>query len=193
MKISDYIVPIFIKDNLNGTGFIVGNKLITAAHVIISKENVCQYIYNGREFLISPDNNMLFEYPGAIKNQGQNNLYMDLAVYKLNNIDSSLELEKPNVNTPCVYQGYSDSTTKMDFYDNIKLGDKDWYYPLEEKGPIRINNTYISIGGKCKGGNSGGPLLQGKYVVGMLVGSQQYQSFSMDRYIKSDYIFEKLS
>lgn len=193
MKISDYIVPIIIKDDLNGTGFIVDNKLITAAHVVISKENICHFIYNGREFLIGPDNNLLFEYPKDKKSQGQNNLYMDLAVYNLKNFDSLLKFEKPNMDIPCVYQGFSDSTTKMDYYDNIKLDDKDWYYPFGGNGSIRINNTYISIGGKCKGGNSGGPLFQGKYVVGLLVGNQQYQSFSLDRYIQSDYILEKFS
>ena len=81
----------------------------------------------------------------------------------------------------------------MDRYDNVKLDGKDWYYPLGEEKPIRINNTSISIGGKCKGGNSGGPLFQGDYVVGMLVGNQQYRSFSLDRYIRSDYLIEILS
>ena len=125
--------------------------------------------------------------------KGQNAQYFDLAAYKLDNINSSLSFIKPVINRPCIYKGYSDNINKMDSYDNIILDDKDWYYPIGERTPVCVNNTYTSIGGKCKGGNSGGPLFQGDFVVGMLVGNQQYQSFSLDRYIKSDYIIEILS
>ena len=193
MKLFNYIVPIFCEDCLNGTGFIVGNTLITAAHVVISKSNDCSFVYEGEYYCFGPDNNLFYEYPEEKSKQGQNSIYRDLAIYKLDDIDSALELHALDIDTPCVYQGYSDSATQMDIYDNIKLDGKDWYYPLGEKKPICINNTFISIGGKCKGGNSGGPLFQGNYVVGMLVGNQQYQSFSLDRYIRSDYLIEKLS
>ena len=192
MERSNYIVPIYCEGEFNGTGFIVGNRLITAAHVVVSKENVCFFLYKDNRINIGPDNNVFYEYPVIKSIQGQNNQYQDLAIYKLD-IVCPLELSKPNMNISCSYQGYSDANLQLDIYDNIKLDDKDWYYPNEEKPPIRINNTYIAIGGKSKGGNSGGPLFQEDSVVGMLVGNQQYQSFSMDRFIKSDYILEKLS
>lgn len=191
MNNMDYIVPIYYEGEFNGSGFIVGNRLITAAHVVVSKEKVCFFLYKDKRTSIGPENNMLYEYPITKSNQGQNNRYLDLAIYKTD-IVSSLELCKPNIDNTCTYQGYSDVSLQLDIYDNIKLDDKDWYYPLEEEKPIRINNTYIAIGGKTKGGNSGGPLFQGDYVVGMFVGNQQYQSFSMDRFIKSDYILKKL-
>ena len=192
MKISDYIVPIFMKDELNGTGFIVGNTLITAAHVVISKENVCHFLYRGNNISVGPDNIFLYEYPKEKCLQGLGNIYLDLAIYNLENLDSPLELRKPQMSDPCFYQGYSDSL-HIDTYTNLYLDNRDWYYPSQEEKPISIINTYISGNGRCKKGNSGGPLFQGKHIVGMLVGNQQYQNFSMDRYIKSDYISETIS
>ena len=63
MIVTKYIVPLYYNDEFNGTGFIVGNILITAAHVVISKENVCSFLYNGKKIRIGPDNNVVFDYP----------------------------------------------------------------------------------------------------------------------------------
>lgn len=192
MNISDYIVPIYCEEEFNGTGFIVGNKLITAAHVVISKENVCYFLYKEKRISIGPDNNILYEYPKEKGLQGKNELYLDLAVYKLGKVDSPLELGNLQMSDPCFYQGYS-SPFQIDTFTNLYLDDKDWYYQSQEEKHIPVRNTYTVLNGQCKNGNSGGPLFQGEYIVGMLVGYQQYQSFSMDRYIRSDYISETIS
>lgn len=193
MNKNKYIVPIYCDNEFNGTGFIIGNLLITAAHVVETEKNICFFHFNRKKIEIGPENNLIFEYPKEKSMQGHDNIFLDLAIYQLSGINSPLELRMPSLKDICTYQGYSDSSLLMDLYDNIRLDDKDWYYPLEKEKPIRINNTYLSVMGICKKGNSGGPLFQGEYVVSMLVGNQQYQSFSMDRYIKSEYILHKIS
>lgn len=193
MKNSDYIVPIYLDKKYNGTGFIVGNMLITAAHVLESKDNVCYFLYRGDKIVIGPDNNIIFEYPKTKVKQGQNNKYWDLAMYELDNIVSPLELREPNLSEKCLYQGYSDSTLKMNVYSDIILNNNAYYYPSEyDAKPIPITNCCISQIGKCKSGNSGGPLFQGDYVVGMLSGGQQFFNLSWDRIIKADYILHKI-
>ena len=193
MKNSDYIVPIYLDKKYNGTGFIVGNMLITAAHVLESKDNVFYFLYLGDKIAIGPENNIIFEYPKIKGKQGQNNKYWDLAVYELDNIVSPMELREPNLSEKCLYKGYSDSTLQVDSY-SIILNNNAYYYPREfDAKPIPINNNCcISQIGKCKPGNSGGPLFQGDYVVGMLSGGQQFFNLSWDRIIKADYILHKI-
>lgn len=189
MNISDYIVPIYFNGDLNGTGFIVGNKLITAAHVIALEDSSFSFLFRGEMMIIGPEKNNIFEYPKEKGRQGHNNIYWDLAVYKLDDIVSPLELRKPNSTEKCLYQGYSDSTLQMNSYSDIILNNNAYYYPPEyDAKPIPINNCCISQIGKCKPGNSGGPLFQGDYVVGMLSGGQQLFNLSWDRIIKADYI-----
>ena len=143
---------------------------------------------------ICSNNNIIFDYPKEGCKQGQDNLYWDLAVYRLKDIFSPLELcTAPNMKGTCIYQGYIDSTLKMDIYTNIVLDNNAYYYPPKyDEKPIRINNCYISVIGKCTHGNSGGPLFQGNYVIGMLSGGQQWHNFSWDRIIKAEYIFKRI-
>ena len=193
MSITDYIVPIFEDNEYNGTGFIVHNYLITAAHVV--KKNGCSYafLYQGNVMGIDSKKIFLYEYPMDKSLQGLNNRYLDLVVYKFNNIFSPLVFRTPDLKAHCIYQGYSYSNSILHFnsYDNIFVKDHDWYTP-DGGETIRINNTYLSTIGKCESGNSGGPLIQGDMVVGMLVGNEQYSSLSMDRYIKSEYILAQM-
>ncbi|MBR3022156.1 MAG: trypsin-like serine protease [Bacteroidaceae bacterium] len=191
MEFTKYIVPIYVHDEFNGNGFIVGNKLITAAHVVISKENECYFLYEGGRIIINSSNNLLFEYPDNKNMQGYKNNYWDIAIYILENIDSSLELREPQLANTCFYKGYS-NTDQIDSYDNIYLENKDLYNSPQLEKPIPITNTYVVFNGHCREGNSGGPLFQGICVVGMLVGNQQYSRFSLDRYIKSNYIVQRI-
>lgn len=191
MELSKYIVPIILTNEYNGTGFIVGNKLITAAHVVISKENECYFLYDGNKVIINSNNNILFEYPDNNVIQGHRNIYWDIAIYNLEGIDSPLELREPQITNACFYIGYSD-TGQIDFYDNIYLDDKDWYNSAQLGKSVPVTNTYVVFNGSCKNGNSGGPLFQGEHIVGMLVGNQQYSRFSLDRYVKSEYIISRL-
>ena len=193
MNILDYIVPIYCEGEFNGSGFIVGAVLVTDAHVVISDKSLFSILYRGQKINIVPEKNIIFEYPKEKDMQGQNNRYWDLAVYKLENIVSPLELREPNLSERCLYQGYSDSTLQVDSYSDIILNNNAYYYPPKcDAKPIPINNCYISQIGKCKPGNSGGPLFQGDYIVGMLSGGQQLFNLSWDRIIKADYILHKI-
>ena len=192
MNMLDYIVPIYYEDKFNGSGFIVGNLLVTAAHVVVSEISVFSFLFRGQKITIGREKNFIFEYPKNKDMQGKENRYWDLAVYKLDNIVSPLELREPNLVEECFYQGYSDSTLRVDSY-SIVLNNNAYYYPIEyDTKPIPINNCCISQIGKCKPGNSGGPLFQGDYVVGMLSGGQQFFNLSWDRIIKADYILHNI-
>lgn len=193
MNILDYIVPIYYEGEYNGSGFIVGNVLVTAAHVARSEKSAISILYKGQKIIIGPEKNIIFEYPKEKGMQGQNNRYLDLAMYKLDTIVSPLELREPNFAEKCLYQGYSDSTLQMVSYSNIILSNNAYYYPSGyDAKPIPITNCYISQIGKSKHGNSGGPLLQGDYVVGMLSGGQQLFNLTWDRFIKAEYILLKI-
>lgn len=194
METSNYVVPIYYKGDLNGTGFIVRDLLVTAAHVVVSKEIDFTFLYGEENIKIEPEKNIIFEYPKENSMQGHDNIYWDLAVYKLDKIVSPLELREPDFTKKCLYQGYSDCAFQIDSYNDIILNNKAYFYPPEyDAKPIPVKNCYISKIGQCKPGNSGGPLFQGNYVVGMLVGNQQYRNFSMDRFISSSYILKILS
>ena len=192
MSYLEYVVPIYCEKDFKGTGFIIGNTLITAAHVTIKKDNECHFLYRSKEIIIGPDNNILFEYPNDKIKQGQDNLYWDLAIYWLDNINSPIKLREPNWADFCIYRGYSDSTSQMDICRDIKLDNNAYYYPPDDAKPIRINNCYISEKGKCTHGNSGGPLFQGDSVIGMLSGGQKWYSLSWDRIIKAEHILKKI-
>lgn len=193
MDFSNYIVPIYVDGDYNGTGFIICNTLITAAHVAIKKDNECHFLYRGKEMIVGPENNILFEYPNDEIKQGQDNLYWDLAIYRLDNINSPIKLIEPILADYCIYHGYSDSTSRMDTYRDIKLDNNAYYYPPKyDAKPIRINNCYISEKGRCSHGNSGGPLFQGDCVIGMLSGGQKWHNLSWDRIIKAEHILKKI-
>lgn len=193
MIIANYIVPIYSEDKFNGTGFIVENLLITAAHVVISEGNVCNFLYKGEMVSISSNNNIIFDYPKEGCKQGQNNLYLDLAIYRLKDIFSPLKLCAPKIKETCIYQGFTDSTLKLDVYTDIALNENAYFYPPEyDAKPIRINNCYNSVIGKCTHGNSGGPLFQGDYIIGMLSGGQQWHNLSWDRIIKAEHILKRI-
>ena len=192
-KETDYIVPIFHRGVFNGTGFIVGNMLITAAHVVVSEESLCYFLFGGEKITIGPDNNMIFEYPKGKEKQGKDNKYWDLAIFQLDNNYSPLELCIPNMTESCTYFGFTDSTLKVNTYTDVILENHAYYYPPEyEAKPVHIDNCYISVIGKCTHGNSGGPLFQGNGIVGMLSGGQQWHKFSCDRFIKAEYILNKI-
>lgn len=193
MNISDYVVPIYFEGEFNGTGFLVGESLITAAHVVVSVESENYFLFRGNKIIIGPENNLIFDYPHKERKQGKDNLYWDLAVFSLNDIFSPLELYSPQMKEKCLYHGYTDSTLEMNTYTDIVLDNNAYYYPPEYKSkPIRITNCYISVIGKCTHGNSGGPLFQGTRVVGMLSGGQQWHNLSWDRIIKADHIFKRI-
>ena len=61
MNILDYIVPIFYKSEFNGSGFIVGTVLVTAAHVVISEKSSFSIMYRGQKIPIGPEKNIIFE------------------------------------------------------------------------------------------------------------------------------------
>lgn len=197
MDINNYIIPIYKGKEFVGTGFIAGSTLITAAHVIETPTLNYSCLWDGETVRLSCANILWHEHPEADYMQGQGNKYLDLAIYKMDDVESPLELSAPDLGYSCNYWGYSfDEDNKClleDSYSDIFLNDKTKYYPRSGGRAIPIKNCYLSDIGRCKEGNSGGPLFQGEKVVAMLSGNQDYGDFSKDRYIKSEYIMSVLS
>lgn len=202
MKISDYIVPIFKKEKeFSGTGFISGNILITAAHVVNSSIDYCEFCFKNEFFSITCENLLWYEYIEKGHIQGENNQYSDLVMYKLTNIDSPLTLAIPDLTSPCFYQGFSfnekNKIIQLDTYD-IVLDNKICYYFNIRGKCTPIRNCFQSSKTKdeiCTAGNSGGPLFQGNEIVGMLVGTQEdyIRKTFVYRFIKSEYILKKIN
>lgn len=197
MDINNYIIPIYKGKEFVGTGFIAGRTLITAAHVVETPTLRYSCLWNGKSISLSCANILWHEYPEADYMQGQGNKYSDLAIYKIDGIESPLELSVPDLGISCNYWGFSFDEDKKclqeDSYRNLILNDNAKYYPRNGGRAIPIKNCYLSDIGRCKEGNSGGPLFQGEKVVAMLSGNQDYGDFSKDRYIKSEYIMSVLS
>lgn len=195
MDSRNYIVPIYKEKEFCGTGFIVGSILITAGHVV--KSPTCNYscIWEGNTITLSCANIIYYEYEGGYE-QGRDNHYWDLAIYKVEGVESLLELSECDFNLSSSYQGFSfnenDCSLQVDIYNDIFVNDNARYYPKDGGKSIPIENCFLSDVGICKDGNSGGPLFQKGKVIGMLSGNQDYGDFSKDRFIKAEYIMSVL-
>ena len=198
-----YIVPIgYYKNNeatYLGTGFIVKNHLITAAHVV--RDVFCSKpfaLINKKAFFIGPLNCKYFF------NDLNEKTHYDFAVISLsvdpffnpksNNedfiVDSPLFLSDrlPLVGDKVINKFLLD---KSDIYyyeekDN-EVCDFPYYLP-EDKYSKWDNYFYIRHKGKITHGSSGSPVLIGNEVIGMVTNG--LDEFSIEDYhLPSDYLF----
>ena len=186
--ISKYIVPIYNDADFQGTGFIVNNYFITAAHVVKDLSHPI-FIFEGNKIRLQPDSKILLTYD---KNKEERE---DLAIFKVK-ILSSLSLSSENVSSKiCCYQGYSYVEEKKqlteNIYNNIMILHEHAYSVASfHTEPIKYRNC-ITCTPSCCEGNSGGPLFQDEKIVGMYFSSYKlppsYRSVE-DYYIKGSYI-----
>lgn len=191
-----YIVPIYLKKEFVGTGFIVDNYFITAAHVVQPPCLNYMFKYDGEDYRLRCSDLITREYwDGNLK--VCNNELQDLIVFRMKGIESPLVLMNPQKETGCYYCGYSfNEETHLiqpDYYENIAINNKKHHYYISGKSFV-VSNCFLADSGRSKKGNSGGPLFQGQDIIGMLVGKQQgtKSNCSKDRFIRAEYIKSKL-
>ncbi|MCR5445792.1 MAG: serine protease [Bacteroidales bacterium] len=184
-QIIDAIVPIYCDGEFNGTGFIYKSFLITAAHVVENMNDI-YYKFQGNHYKLQEENRIYCKQYGKDRDiYGRvifNALAEDLAIYI--------------IDTPCC---------ELDILDKILPDDTNallfGYHYINEKniplkkGAVKIYNS-CNVDGAilfpqeycmyCKKidstdnfikGYSGGPLLDGNTVVGMLIESMTIDSY----------------
>ncbi len=173
MTYEKFIVPILasneseLSDNdYRGTGFIIDEYLITAGHVV-NGFTYFGYKFEGKIHTISnPCVNELGERENdRYKQIGIDTLIKeDLAIFKIENCGSPLQLGFKDEDISCIYHGYSfEDNSIIVFHINaipLRSLRKDRKKVLNCK---YLNNIDLDYG------NSGGPLFYDDKIVGMLV------------------------
>ena len=179
MEYEKYIVPILAsneselsRNNYWGTGFIVGEYLITAGHVV----NDFKYIGYIFEDIIHPlptpcVNELGCRENGRYKLIDMNTLIKeDLAIFKIGDCGSPLQFGFKDEDMVCMYHGYSfvdnSNSIKVDHIDAIPLR------TLSKDRKKDINCKFLN-NIDLDNGNSGGPLFDGDKIVGMLVSGEE--------------------
>lgn len=197
-QIKDSIVPIYCDGEFNGTGFIYKSYLITAAHVILGFNRV-EYWYNNVMHSVSHDS---IVYKNCFKPQDEygtpifNFLEEDLAIVKI--------------------EEYSDVLVMDESVVDDRMEAKLYGYHYNEFGKITLKNGDVIILNKitlpsghivsqdycisCENmdknlniikGYSGGPVILGNKIVGMLFGV--FQEVELLHLMKSTRILKIIS
>lgn len=185
-----YIVPIY-KGTIEeqcfwGTGFVIANYLISAAHIF--NDNYDYWIlYDGRFIKLT---NLIYR-----ELEKGNIARKDLQIYELeiDTIRSPYTLFTKEYNWPSsfILKGFS-------FNEESKVIDKDiievkarehaYEYPVEiNQKNIKLLNCF-NIFPKGKYGNSGCPIMKGKIVYGMNISGFEGHDYYGGNVLRSDYI-----
>lgn len=168
---NNWIIPIFdgATDSIGGQSFVVGNHLITAAHVIGMLESP-YVLLNGKKF------GLLREEATCIKHDPSNNI--DCAIYTLPAYVSSPlqmgDIETAKDKLKCLYVGYHHSSNGS---VELQLKSSDAHY-LGIEGNAFVCNVEPML----KDGCSGCPIISDEsQVVGMLVGGDDHSMCGFQR------------
>lgn len=186
--ISNFVVPIYNERDFVGTGFILGNYLLTAAHVVKDLSHPI-FIFENRKYHLRKCDVRFFMYD---KYSADRN---DLAIYEVC-INSQLRLSTSfNNNDTCCYVGFSYSEENKQVLENtysgIRIIHEYAYSTTNDHSKRRRYNNCWTCSPSCVEGNSGGPLFQGEEIIGLYIASLRLPpSFIAleDYYIKGDYI-----
>ncbi len=195
MEYEKYVVPILASNehdkltdcDYNGTGFIVGEYLITAGHVVAGF-NYVGYKFDGKIHLLSKLDFLelgIKEYSRYNQISIDTSLKEDMALFKIGECGSPLRFSFKEEDMSCMYYGYSlknDSTVVVDRIDSILISSE-----LNTGNKTAINCKEL----KCNAfhrGNSGGPLFHDDLIVGMLVSATE----TTKRCLSSWYMQDKI-
>jgi hypothetical protein len=193
MAFSKYIVPIYIKEdnvyNYYGTGFIVNGMLITANHVVKDKINT-YFLYKNKIHYVDITRLVALESTGKILSS---NHEYDLFVCKTDIMDSDLKLSPQyDKNQSCELCAYVLDKGVENGKESIC---EDQYSDVYINRDIAIDSigrrlcNCFSCNHKFKHTNSGGPLLQNGYIVGMLIkGIRHLGKYNEGIFIKANHI-----
>lgn len=215
IQITDAIVPIYCNNVFMGTGFLYKSYLITAEHIIREYDDGDYDVLNGKCIKVAhvtrEYEKVEYEYKGtrcAIRYNDviwSKNQFGDGRVFGF--IDEDLAIIRLSMGIECMTMCMNDNIEGLyaDLYgfhyyndDDIRLTKRELKLSLSH---ICMNMHHITQG-KCFygniihegdvviGGYSGGPILRGKEILGMLVGRlSDSNTFHM---MKSSYIFQQI-
>lgn len=196
VNVTEAIVPIYCNGEFNGTGFIYNSYLITAAHVVDKMDEV-RYVYHGESFIL--DNRVYCEQFGNAQDElGMvrfNALTEDLAIYKV-----GTECHKITITDEMIEDGTASVLYGFHFFseNNISLkhgsveicNSIDRVNPSQQDYCMYCKITELDESFNIIKGYSGGPLLVGNKVVGML-----FQEMAIEGYyhiMKAKHILDKI-
>ena len=193
MEFSKYIVPIFSDGDFNGNGFIINNGMLITAYHVFEDGSRFSFRYDGIDYEIKPDNNLLErdkEYDWITPN-----ISHDLYLCKTNVEGSDLELSQDYCqNQEFEYCGFTSEGNSNLSKDHIIIGRVFRNKALTKfcGRCVELENCMTCIYELHKG-NSGGPIFQGKSIVGMLVGYYQPRGGNVESVImKANYIISEI-
>lgn len=176
---TDAIVPIYCDGEFNGTGFIYKSYLITAAHVVESMNDI-YYIFQGDHYKLQEENRIYCKQYGKDRDESGrmifNALAEDLAIYIIDTPSCELDISDEILldDTIALLYGYHYINE-----NNIPLQNRSvkTYNSCNVDGIILLPQDYCMYCKKMNStatiikGYSGGPLLVGNNIVGMLIES----------------------
>ncbi len=178
------VFPIYNGNGFNGSGFIIGEYLITASHVVNDNLFSSYYICNGKKKKL---NKLLYkEYR---KDDGS--IAEDLAIYQVEPIDNNIGLETD------LFVGDSILGEMFGFSwdEGIDKLSKDSgttkiYKTCRSLDNNILDNCYSTNSSIAKSGNSGCPFVMDDKVVGMFIRNQYLRNGRLlcDMLIRSTYI-----
>ena len=177
MEYSNYIFP--IKGALDGTGTLVGNLFITAGHVVIGSPSPSVYIGN-ESFFLTEENRIFLDDNPSRSSEG-----FDLAVYKLEGLDSPLLLsgEIPDKHTDLLNISYKHTSVENPEYTGSVFdlpNIEKWIPEIRHGQVIEYYDNYFEcmMDEELCRGRSGSPILNGNKVVGVLYGDKDSKNSS---------------
>lgn len=159
IELNDYIIP--IGSPCEGCAVLVGNYLITAGHVLEKSENTT-ISFKKKKYKLNKDNCVYFS---SMNDLSWNILGNDIAVYKLDSINSPIELYKENLLLNDILHSisYKVFVSKID-NDNNVFG---WLNTTDHTEIIECNGKVVDIKGNfiacemsypLRKGSSGSPI-----------------------------------
>lgn len=203
--LSKYIVALFRdKDEINwcGSGVIVGNLLITVAHVMIEKKTGkhIPFLYFKFENRIRRVDKKDFIYDGREKldDEDEHNPH-DLIVFKLSDISSPFVLNASDFDIPLqvyarTYMEDKKSTSGTTYKIVLKKGYRNDQNHLFKIESFEWYNCLLTTGDYASG-NSGTPIYRNNKVYGILIGETVHSDyrFRIFNFLDARYIHKTIS
>ena len=177
MDYSKFILP--IKGALDGTGVLVGDLFITAGHVVMAFSSPSVNI-DGETHYLSSKNRIYINNNSSKRSDGY-----DLAVYKLENVESPLVFsdDTPDMNANLINLSYEHVSEANPNYSGGFLESpsiEKWVLEINHGHAIRSIDNYFEclMDNELCEGRSGSPLIVGNKVFGILCGDKDNKKSS---------------
>lgn len=183
-----YILP--LNGSLEGTGVVVGNLFITAGHVVVGSAAPF-IVISGASYNLTANNRLFID-----DNPSNSSEEFDLAIYRLNGIESPLALSDMKPNKDAELVSFSRRTIVTRTSEGIFGVTEDRILDRIVGHIIDYYDNYFEcrMDGKLCKGRSGSPLLERNKVVGILYGNKEgYESSDTVLYLSSKAIVELLN